>query len=97
MSDPSNKVTTRRGVLKLAATLPATLAALPVLLRTADARAAKMSKEQAQYQDEPNNGQKCINCQFYVKPASGSGPGECQVVAGEIAPEAWCALYAPTA
>ena len=81
----------RREVIKLGVALPlGALAALPVLGGPRTARAQKMPKAQAQYQDQPKNGQKCATCQFFVK-----GENACQVVDGEIAPNAWCALYAP--
>jgi hypothetical protein len=81
---------TRRQVLKLGASLPAAaLAAAPVVLSARQARAQKMSKAQAQYQDQPKNDQRCDNCQFWIE------GGECQIVAGEVAAEGWCALWAP--
>jgi len=81
----------RREVIKLGAALPlGALAALPILGGSRAARAQKMPKAQAQYQDQPKNGQKCATCRFFI-----AGDNACQVVAGEIAPEAWCALYAP--
>jgi len=94
MSETLKSPRSRRGVLKLAAALPAALAAVPFVLAGRGAEAAKMPKKQAQYQPDPNGNQKCANCRFYVE-GEGGGPGKCQVVAGEIAPEAWCALYAP--
>ncbi len=94
MSDVSKTPRTRRGVLKLAAALPAALATIPVVLAGRGAEAAKMPRQQAQYQPDPNGDQKCANCRFYIE-GEGGGPGKCQVVEGDIAPEAWCALYAP--
>lgn len=92
MAKDNAATATRRGVIKLGAALPlATLAALPLLAAgSRDARAQKMPQEQAQYQDSPKNGQKCATCQFFQ-----ANQNACQVVAGDIAPEAWCALYAP--
>jgi hypothetical protein len=84
----------RRGFLKFAATVPGIAAALPFLLRASDAVAQKMSKEAAKYQPNPKDGQRCDNCQFWIPP-EGDGPGGCKVVEGDIAPEAWCVLYAP--
>jgi anaerobic selenocysteine-containing dehydrogenase len=84
----------RRQVLKLGAALPAVAAAIPMLLSGRDARAQKMPQKQAQYQDTPKNGQRCDGCQFYI-PGDGN-VGKCQVVAGEVAAEGWCALYAPS-
>jgi hypothetical protein len=47
----------------------------------------KVSKELAQYQEEPKGEQKCSNCNFFVE------PNACTAVEGEISPEAWCALW----
>lgn len=85
----------RRRFLTLAASVPGAAAVVALAGRVGDAAAqSKMSKKAAQYQDQPKDGQRCDGCQFYI-PAEGDGPGACQVVEGEIAPEAWCVLYAP--
>jgi len=82
---------TRRQLLKLSASLPAAAAAIPLALRSGEAKAQKTPKKQAQYQDSPKNGQKCVNCRFWQE-ADGD-MGKCQVVAGKIHPDGWCALY----
>jgi hypothetical protein len=46
--------------------------------------APKQSKEEAQYQDKPNNGQLCGICAYFVPPTS------CQKVEGEVHPSGWC-------
>jgi len=51
----------------------------------------KVSKEQAKYQDTPNEGKKCSECTFFVK------PNACKVVEGDISPEGWCQLWAKAA
>lgn len=86
--------TTRRKILKGAIALPGVIAATVAGFRVSDTKAQKMPQDQAQYQDTPKNGQRCDGCRFYV-PGDGDS-GKCQVVAGTVAAEGWCALYAPT-
>lgn len=52
----------------------------------------KSSKEQVSYQDVPKGNQQCSNCQYYT--SSEAGEGTCSRVQGDIAPEAWCNIYA---
>jgi hypothetical protein len=47
----------------------------------------KSPKKSARYQDHPNGGQRCGNCRQFQPPSS------CKVVAGNIDPNGWCALY----
>ena len=47
----------------------------------------KVSKELAQYQDSPKDGQKCAECSFFEK------PNACKAVDGDISPEGWCQLW----
>jgi hypothetical protein len=47
----------------------------------------KDSKEEAGYQDKPNNGQKCEDCTMW-RP-----PNKCSAVAGEISPKGWCDYF----
>jgi hypothetical protein len=54
----------------------------------------KSSKEQVSYQDHPKGNQQCSNCQFYTPPENGEGAGTCSRVQGDIAPDAWCNVYA---
>ncbi len=48
----------------------------------------KMSKEGAQYQEEPLGDQKCANCANFIAESK-----TCKVVEGEISPEGWCILW----
>jgi hypothetical protein len=50
--------------------------------------AAQQSKQAVAYQDSPNGGQRCGDCQFF-----NASRRSCQVVAGEISPNGWCRLY----
>lgn len=71
-----------RGALLLAT---GTLAAGVIQVKPAYAQ--KTSKESAKYQDSPNNGAKCGDCQFFQAPSS------CTVVDGAISPNGWCMIY----
>ncbi len=46
-----------------------------------------MPKENAHYQDEPKNGQRCADCTHFVE------PNACKLVAGTIAPNGYCVLF----
>jgi hypothetical protein len=56
--------------------------------------AALSEKSAVNYQEEPNDGQQCSNCQFYIEDKNGDGMGACAIVAGNIAPDAYCVSYA---
>jgi len=76
----------RRSLLKRAALAAgSTLAA--TLLPARSANAQKTPQSSVSYQDKPNNGQKCADCNFF------QAPNACQVVAGEISPNGWCKLF----
>jgi hypothetical protein len=74
----------------------ATLAGLPILAqpRRADA-AGTLPKVNAKYQDHPNAGNRCDGCTYWIPGPRADAAGQCKVVAGSIAPSAWCILYAP--
>jgi hypothetical protein len=65
----------------------AALANAATLVGGHPARAQKVSKELAQYQDSPKDGQKCAECTFFEK------PNACKAVDGDISPEGWCQLW----
>lgn len=50
--------------------------------------AAQQSKQAAGYQNSPNGGQRCADCQFF-----NARNRTCQIVAGEISPNGWCRFY----
>jgi High potential iron-sulfur protein len=56
----------------------------------ADAQ-SKTAKKTAKYQDHPNNGQSCSQCNFFRPPKS------CQLVEGDISPNGWCSFWAKKA
>jgi hypothetical protein len=55
---------------------------------------ALSSQSDVSYQSEPQDGQQCSNCRFYIEDKNGDGMGACAIVAGNIAPEAYCVSYA---
>jgi hypothetical protein len=73
----------RRAVLQAAG-----LAALtPIVIRPAKAQ-DKLQGSMVMYQNTPKDGQKCSGC-LHFQP-----PNACAIVAGNIAPEGWCAVWA---
>lgn len=52
----------------------------------------KMSKADAEYQEEPNGDQKCANCNFAYKKVA-EERYICSQIEGDIKPEAWCKLW----
>ena len=57
---------------------------------------ALSSKSAVDYQEQPNEGQQCSGCQFYIPDKNGDGNGACAIVEGNIAPDAWCVSYVAT-
>jgi hypothetical protein len=92
MTEKAEPAGTRRTLLIGAATL----AGLPLLAQPRQARAAgTLPQANAKYQDHPNGGNKCDMCTYWVPGPKPTADGQCKVVAGSIAPNAWCILYAP--
>jgi hypothetical protein len=58
------------------------------LPRLSEAQNDKLSKMQAQYQDQPEGDQKCGNCMHFI------APDACHIVEGKVSPEGWCKLWA---
>ncbi|MBV8512786.1 MAG: hypothetical protein JO289_21705 [Xanthobacteraceae bacterium] len=55
----------------------------------ASARASdKMTREQAQYQDQPKGINMCATCTLFEPPKS------CKVVEGDVSPQGWCKAFA---
>lgn len=63
----------------------------------------KASNAVVHYREQPNSGQMCGMCKFFVghgmmgggTMGDGMMAGECQVAEGPISPMGWCDLYAP--
>ena len=50
--------------------------------------AAKMSKKDAEYQDNPKDIRMCATCTLFEPPRS------CKVVEGDVSPYGWCKAFA---
>ena len=50
--------------------------------------AEKMSKKEAEYQDDPKDIRMCATCTLFVPPRA------CKVVEGDISPSGWCKAFA---
>jgi hypothetical protein len=59
------------------------------------ARAQALDKSAVQYQEEPQGDQRCDNCLYWIPDDNDDGIGGCQMVKGDILPEAWCSIWAP--
>ena len=84
MSEDRSTPKTRRAVLQGAGL--AAMAA-PVALGTARAQ-DKLQPAMVMYQPTPKDGQRCDGCLHFQAPRA------CAIVAGDIAPEGWCAVWA---
>jgi hypothetical protein len=84
MSDSSSKSVSRRTVLIAAA-------GVAPLLAMGSAKAAGLPPAAVSYQPTPKDGHQCSECKLFVEPRS------CKSVAGDIAPEGWCKLWAKKA
>jgi hypothetical protein len=79
-TDNHTRRTVLRGLLAAGCAL-----CIPLLGR---AETGKVSKAQAQYQDQPKGDQNCANCMQFV------APNTCKLVEGSISPSGWCILWA---
>lgn len=55
---------------------------------------ALSSKDAVNYQSDPQDGQQCSGCRYYIEDKNGDGMGACAIVAGTIDPSAYCVSYA---
>ena len=58
------------------------------LLAMGGAKAAGLPQTAVAYQQTPKDGHQCSDCKLFVEPRS------CKSVAGDIAPEGWCKIWA---
>lgn len=72
--------------------VPGVWAAERTAQKPAPAPGGKLSKAQAQYQDQPKGDQMCANCLQFI-PASST----CRVVEGKVSPQGWSILWAKKA
>jgi uncharacterized membrane protein len=79
----------RRVLCGAAAAVPAALAGAAVVR---EARAQqKVPQTSVQYQNSPKGEQRCDNCALWQP------PNACSAIEGPIAPQGWCAIWAPKA
>lgn len=83
--------TSRRRVLRGALALAA-LTTASGLLRPRLARAGNGAKSDFQYQDHPQDGQRCAQCAAF-QPGPDGGPGSCRLISGAINPNGWCIAF----
>jgi hypothetical protein len=55
----------------------------------------KSPKSKVSYQDHPQNGQQCSECQYFIASAYDSNTGKCEQVKGKISYDGWCSLFSP--
>lgn len=55
---------------------------------------ALSAQDAVEYQNEPQDGQQCSGCRFYIEDMNGDGLGACAIVSGTIDPEGYCVSYA---
>jgi hypothetical protein len=92
--DHSQKGCSRRTMLKQGSAALASLAAIPLIVASAPARAMKLGKADMHYQDQPKDGKRCIDCGAYELHGGGSS-GSCKIVDGPISPDGWCMAFSP--
>jgi|AntRauTorcE11898_2_1112593.scaffolds.fasta_scaffold08706_2 nitrous oxide reductase accessory protein NosL len=51
------------------------------------------SKDAVSYQDQPEGGQQCSGCAFYIPDKNGDDIGACAIVEGNIEPDGYCVSY----
>ncbi|MFC4405995.1 nitrous oxide reductase accessory protein NosL [Haloarchaeobius iranensis] len=51
------------------------------------------SKGDVSYQPQPQDGQQCSGCTFYIPDKNGDGAGACTIVEGTIDPSGYCTSY----
>lgn len=81
----------RRSLLRGAAIISGSAAVIAATIASAPAQSGKMSQQAAAYQNGPKNGQKCLDCSFFVQ------PNACKLVDGTISPVGWCKFFAKKA
>ena|SRR6267143_5290780 len=94
MDDLSIGAASRRTLIKQAAWLAAA-AIVPLLVAARAAIAAKLSRADVKYQDEPNAGKDCDDCIQFIPGATRKAGGTCRVVAGPVSAHGYCLAFTP--
>jgi hypothetical protein len=82
---PERTLTSKRNFMRL--TLIGAVGAVSLPKRLLAADDGKLSKQQAEYQDNPKGIEMCATCTLFVAPRS------CKVVEGDVSPNGWCKSY----
>jgi hypothetical protein len=82
--DRSKQPTRRAAMQNLIIGAFATLAVKPAC---AESDEPKLTKQQAGYQDQPQDIRCCATCSLFV------APNACKRVEGEVSPDGWCKLF----
>jgi hypothetical protein len=86
--EDNKKGSSRRQVLKLGVYGLGAVGAMG-LAGGANAQVAKKAAQSAvKYQQSPNNGRSCSQCQHFI------APGSCRIVDGAINPSGFCIMFA---
>ena len=62
---------------------------------TAAAEAQSLEKTAVDYRLEPRGGESCVRCAFYRAEPGDMRQGQCSMVIGRVAADAWCAIWSP--
>jgi hypothetical protein len=82
-----SKALSRRSILAAAGCMVGASAAATLTVTEAGAQ-AKVAQASVAYQATPKGDQQCDNCIFF------QAPNACKTVAGDIAPQGWCKIWA---
>lgn len=78
-----------------AAALLAGAAIVPLLVTVRAAIAAKLSRADVKYQDQPNAGKDCDDCLQFIPGATRKAAGTCRVVEGPVSAHGYCLAFTP--
>jgi hypothetical protein len=87
--DERKDLLSRRCLFKTTAAMVAG-AGIASVIGSENALAAKVSKQEAHYQNHPHGKQHCFVCKHYFV-------GYCQIVQGPVSAHGWCKFFAPSA
>lgn len=95
---PNSRATSERRWLFLAASASTALGSVAAIVTPSRAVAAKLSRRDLFYQDEPRDGKRWTDCRQFTPSAldaTAHDTGTCAVVQGEVSANAWCMAYSP--
>ncbi|MBD5606265.1 MAG: high-potential iron-sulfur protein [Candidatus Eremiobacteraeota bacterium] len=83
----------RANLLAKLAVAPLAIGAFAAL-KIEEADAAKTAKSAVQYVTHPVGGKQCSACRFFKAGKTAKAAGQCSIVDGSIAPNAYCVAFA---